>query len=78
MSGFEQRRADRDILASQANTFFNRPRSMADLEPQVPQGVEHEFDHALGMRCLLIGAKEQEIDVGKRRHCASPVATDRQ
>ena len=50
---------------------------MTDLLPQVPQDVEHGFDHALAPRRLLVGKQEQEIDVGAGRQGGAAVAADR-
>ena len=47
---------------------------MADLEAQIPQGIEHIFDHALGVRGLFVGPDEQQIDVGEGGQGAAPVA----
>ena len=47
---------------------------MADLEAQIPQGIEHELDHALGVRRLLVGPQEQEIEVGEGGQGPAPIA----
>ena len=51
---------------------------MPHLEAQIPQGVEHVLDHALGERRLLVGTQEQKIEVREGGHGAAPVAADRQ
>ena len=50
---------------------------MADLQLEVPQHVEHGFDHALAPGGLLVGQQEQEIDVGAGRQRAAAVAARR-
>ena len=50
---------------------------MPDLEPEIPQQVEQVLDHLLGMRRLLVGQQEQQIDVGKGRQLAAAIAADR-
>ena len=47
---------------------------MADLQPQVPEQVEHVLHHALAPRRLLVGQQEQQIDIGEGGEHASAVA----
>ncbi len=54
----QDRGADGDILARELDALGHRARGVADLEAQIPQGVEHEFDHALGVGRLLVGPHE--------------------
>ena len=51
---------------------------VADLQPQVPQAVEHALDQALAPGGLLVGGEEQQVDVGEGRHLGAAVAADRQ
>jgi len=74
LAGLQHRGADGEILAAEAQALLDRARGVADLEAQIPQRIEHELDHALGMGGLLVGAQEQEVDVGERRQGAAPVA----
>ena len=66
-------KSSRDSL----HALVDRARGVADFEAQVPQGVEHELDHALGVGGLLVGAQEQQIDVGEGRQRAAAVAAHR-
>src|SRR3546814_7922148 len=50
---------------------------MAHLQPQIPQGIEDRFDHLLPPWRLLPGRQEHDVDVGKRRHLAAPIAAHR-
>ena len=70
----EQRRADGDIGLGELERLLDRARGMADLEPQVPQEVEHVLHHALAPGRLLVGQQEQEIDVGERSQQTAAVA----
>ena len=49
---------------------------MADLLTQIPQDIEDRLDDALAPGRLLVGKKEQQIDVGARRERAAPIAAD--
>ena len=74
---FEDRGADGDVGARQAHAFVDVAGGVADLQPQVPQHVEHVFDDLLAPRRLLVGQQEQQIDVGARRQRAAAIAADR-
>ena len=50
---------------------------MANLEAQVPQGIEHVLDHALGVGGLFVGPHEQEIDVGEGCQRAASITAHR-
>ena len=52
-------------------------RRVADLQAHVPEHVEHVLGDALGERRLLVGAQEQQIEIGGRREFAAAVAADR-
>src|SRR5579871_2017090 len=69
--------ADRMVGAGELETLLDGPRRVADFEAQVPERVEHVLDHALGVCGLLVGAQEQEIDVGEGRERAAPIAAHR-
>ena len=47
---------------------------VADLQPQIPQHVENEFDDAFAPGGLLEGAHEQKIDIRARRQLAAAIA----
>ena len=74
---FQKRGADGDVLFGQPHAFGQRARGMADLQPQVPQHVEDEFDDAFAPGGLLEGAHEQQIDVRSRRQLAAAIAAGR-
>ncbi len=74
---FEQRRADRHVLFGEAHAFGQRARGMADLQPQIPQHVEDEFDDALAPGRLLERAHEQKVDIRARRQKAAAIAAGR-
>ncbi len=69
--------ADGHVLAGQLHALVDRAESMTHLQAHVPQRIEHVFDDALGPGGLLVVAYEQEIDVGRRRQDAAPIAAHR-
>ncbi len=73
-AGVEQRGADGDVGLCQLERLLDRARGVADLQPQVPQQIEHVLDHALAPGRLLVGQQEQEIDIGERSEQPAPVA----
>jgi hypothetical protein len=75
-AGLQDRGADGEVLAGELDALLDGPGRVADFEAQVPQRVEHVLDHALGVGGLLVGAQEQQIDVGERRQRAAAVAAD--
>jgi hypothetical protein len=75
-AAFEKRGADRVVLAPEAEAFLDGAARMADLQVQVPEDVEHGFDHALEPARHLVGREEQEVDVREGRHLAPAVAAD--
>ena len=68
--------ADREVLAGEPQALVHGARGVADLEAQIPQRIEHELDHALGVRRLLVRPQEQEIDVGEGCQGPAPVAAN--
>ena len=73
----EQARADLQVGAREPQALVERAGRLADLEAEIPQPVEQELDHLLGMRGALVGMQEQQVDVGVRRQLAAAVAADR-
>ena len=57
--------------------LVDRARGVADLQPEVPEQIEHVLDHALAPRRLLVGQQEQQIDVGAGGEQAAPIAAGR-
>ena len=76
MAVFQQGSADRVILGPQTQTIADRAACMADLEAQIPQDIEHRFDHALGPGGDLVGGEKQQIYIRLRRHFTAPVSTN--
>ena len=73
----QQRRADRLVALGVADALVDRARGVADLQPHVPQEIEHELDDLLAARRLLVGTQEQQIEIGQRGEFAAPVAAGR-
>ncbi len=47
---------------------------MPHFQTDVPEGVEHVLNDALGMRRSLVGADEEQVDVAGRRHYMPTIA----
>ncbi len=47
---------------------------MADLQPEIPQEIEHELDRAQRRGRRLVRSQEQQVDVAERRQHAAAVA----
>ena len=61
----QERRTDGDVLLGETHAFRERARRVTDLQSQIPQHVQDEFDDALAPGSLrLNGAHEQQIDIG--------------
>ena len=73
----EQSGADRLVALGIAQALLDRARGVPDLQAEVPEQVEHEFDDLLAARRLLVGPQEQQIDVAERRHLAPAEAAGR-
>ena len=56
---FQHGGADGEILAAQPDAILDRARRMANLQPQIPQHVQHGFDHVLGPGGDLVRGQEQ-------------------
>ncbi len=74
---FEQRGADGHVGFGLADAFGDRTRGVADLQSHVPQAIEQRFGHRLAPGGLLVGQKEQQIDIGARRQQPAAVAAGR-
>ena len=74
---FEQRGADCQIGLGHPDHFIKAAARLADLEPQVPQEIEHGLDHLLAPRGLFTRCDEGDIDVRMRRHFAPAIAAHR-
>ena len=72
----EHRGADRHVAARLLHHLVERPHRVADLQPHVPERVEHRLDDALRERRRGRGGEEGEVDVGVRRHLGATVAAD--
>ena len=70
---FEEGGADRVILCAQAQTVADGAAGMAHLEPQIPEHVEHGFNHALGPGGDLVGREKQQVYIGMRGHFATAI-----
>ena len=77
-AALQERGADGEIFARQLDTFVDGARGMADLEAQIPQGIEHIFDDALGIGGLFVGPQEQQIEVREGSQRPSSIAADGQ
>ena len=55
--------ADGIVFCSEAQAIANCTRAVTDLQAQIPQHVEHGFNHALSPRGGFVGGQEKEIDI---------------
>ena len=74
---FEEARADLQIVPGEAHAVVDRAGRLTDLEPEVPESVEQELDHLLGVRGALVGIEEQQVDIGIGCQLGAAVAADR-
>ena len=74
--GLEQRRLDGEVTLGELDGLADRADRLADLQAQVPQLVEQELGDLLDVRRALVGAQEQQIDVGAGRQLLPAVAAD--
>ena len=49
---------------------------MANLQPQIPQRIEHGFNDLLGPSGRLVGRDEGDIDIAVGRHFPAPISTN--
>ncbi|HQD66161.1 MAG TPA: heme lyase CcmF/NrfE family subunit, partial [Casimicrobium huifangae] len=75
--GVEQRGQHRRIALGIDQAIGAGPRGVADLQPQVPQQVQHELDRLLAARAHARIGQEQQVDVGEWREHAAAVAPGR-
>ena len=73
----QQGGANRQIGLGHPHHVIQRARRMADLQPEIPQDVEHRLDDLLTPAGLLPRRQEQQVDVRIGRHLAAPVTADR-
>ena len=71
---FQEGRPDRLVALGVAQALLDGACGMTDLQAEIPQQVEHEFDDLLAAWRLLVGAQEQEVDVRQGRQLAAAVA----
>ncbi len=74
----DQRGADRHVACTQAQAIVDRADGMADLQFQIPQHIQHGFDHALGPGRDLVGCQKQQVDIGSRCHFGPAITPNRQ
>ncbi len=74
---FQQSGADGQVLPGHLDHVVDAAAGMADLQPQIPQEIEHRLDHLLAPRRVLHRGDEGDVHVGLGRHLAAPVATHR-
>ena len=73
---FEDRGADRQIALGVAQALGDRAGRLADLEPQIPKDIEQILDNLLGVRRLLVGQQEQQIDIGEGGQFTAAITAD--
>ncbi len=56
--------------------LFDGTRGVADLQAEVPEGIEDELDDRFRVRGFLPGAQEQQVEIGIGGQLAAAIATD--
>src|SRR3546814_15894214 len=74
----DQRGADGQVVLCGADHLVDRARRMADLQPEVPQGIELRLDHLFGPARVLERGDGTDVEVAVRRHLDAAVAADRE
>ena len=62
-AGFQQRGANRHVVARLPQALIDGARGVADLLAQIPEQIEDRLDDAFAPRRLLVGQQEQQIDI---------------
>src|SRR4029077_2377161 len=62
-SGGHHRRANREVLPCQIDAIVNRPHAVADLEPKIPQMVEHLLEECRCRFACLFAKEEHDVDI---------------
>ena len=73
-TGVQQRSAYRDVSAREFQRLLDIACSVAHLEPEVPQQIEHVFDDAFTPGRLPVRQQEKQIDVGVGSEQPPPIA----
>ena len=71
----QQGRLDGHVLARKTHAIGGRAEGVANLQPHVPEGVEHILNDALGMRRSLVGPNEEKVDVARRGENVATIST---
>ena len=72
--GVDHRGADDHVAFGVVQAVIHRPGRVADLQPEVPQEVQHELDGGERGSRGRVGRDEQQVDVAERRQHAAAIA----
>ena len=75
---FEQRGADGEVFLRHPHRIADRAAGMADFQAQIPQQIQHRFDHLFAPRRAAGGGDEGDVEIGMRRHLGAPIPAHRQ
>ena len=73
----EQGRPDGRVLAALDQAVSDRPRRVPDLQPQVPEEIQHVFDNTQSLRWRILGGQEQQVDIAEGRQNAAAISAGR-
>ena len=73
-AGLQQRRLHRGVGARILQAFGDGTGGVADLQPQVPEQVEHELHHPLPAGAQRLAGDEEQVDVAEGRQHAAAIA----
>ena len=63
------------VLPGHAHHLVDAAAGMADLQPQIPQKIQHRLDHLLAPRCVFAWCQEGDVNVRMGGHFATAIAT---
>ena len=75
-AGVQHTGLDRHVILGELDAFHRCTECVADLQPHVPEGIKHVFDHTFRMRTGLVGAQEEKVGIRGRRHDSPAIAAD--
>src|SRR5690606_5555628 len=72
-TAFEKSRAYRQVGLCHAHQIVEGTARMADLQPKIPQGVEHRFNDLFDPAGLFPGREKSDVDIRMGRHLTAAV-----
>ena len=73
----QQRRHHRGVALGFLQAFAARPGRMPNLQPHIPEQIEHEFNRLPAPRAHAVIGQEKQINIGKWRQHTAAITTGR-